>query len=89
MHSPRPRAPSLSRPRTATIDDYTTLVWSPLCDEVAKLRIELRRPSETINRVIAKVANSHEPASESATRLATRSEFGNDLAVLSLRVDGT
>ncbi len=41
-----------SRPRTATIDDYTTLVWNPLCDEVAKLRIELRRPTETTSSVI-------------------------------------
>jgi hypothetical protein len=28
-----------SRPKAATIDDYTTLVWNPLCEEVAKLRI--------------------------------------------------
>jgi hypothetical protein len=33
-----------SRPKSATIDDYTTLVWTPLCEEVARLRIALRSP---------------------------------------------
>jgi hypothetical protein len=48
-----------SRPRTATIDDYTTLVWNPLCDEVAKLRLALRPAVESAaNVAIANVAIS-------------------------------
>jgi integrase len=43
-----------SRPKTATIDDYTALVWNPLCEEVAKLRITLRRPSDRAISAIAK-----------------------------------
>jgi integrase len=35
-----------NRPKTATIDDYTTLVWRALCEEVAKLKIALRRSPE-------------------------------------------
>jgi hypothetical protein len=75
-----------SRPRTATIDDYTTLVWNPLCDEVAKLRIALRPTVEpAANVAIANVAISADAASPQATGFATGREFENDVAVLTLR----
>jgi len=32
-----------SRPREDQMDDYTTLLWNPLCEEVAKLKINVRR----------------------------------------------
>jgi integrase len=32
-----------SRPKEDQIDDYTTLLWSPLCEEVAKLQVQRRR----------------------------------------------
>ena len=32
-----------SRRREDQMDDYTTLLWNPLCDEVAKLKINMRR----------------------------------------------
>lgn len=35
-----------SRPKVSTIDDYTTLVWAPLCDEVAKLKVRRRTGAE-------------------------------------------
>jgi hypothetical protein len=31
-----------SRPKADQMDDYTTLLWNPLCEEVAKLKIRLR-----------------------------------------------
>jgi integrase len=74
-----------SRPKAATIDDYTTLVWNPLCEEVAKLKIALRRPAPAAIPVVAKVANSRDLDSDLATGFATGSEIENDFAVLSLR----
>jgi hypothetical protein len=74
-----------SRPRTATIDDYTTLVWNPLCEEVAKLRITLRRNGDAAISAIANVANSGAPTDDLATCLATGSEFESDFALLKLR----
>ena len=32
------------RPRADQMDDYTTLLWAPRCEEVAKLKIRLRSP---------------------------------------------
>jgi len=32
------------RPHSDQMDDYTTLLWAPRCEEVAKLRIRLRSP---------------------------------------------
>src|SRR6476661_645145 len=74
-----------SRPRTATIDDYTTLVWNPLCEEVAKLRIDLRGRGGDAISAIANIANSRPLADDRATGFATGSEFENDFAVLNLR----
>ncbi len=33
------------RPRADQMDDYTTLLWAPRCEEVAKLKIRLRSPA--------------------------------------------
>ena len=74
-----------SRPKAATIDDYTTLVWNPLCEEVAKLRITLRRPDREAIPVVANLAKSGAPSSDRATGFATGSEFENDFEVLRLR----
>jgi hypothetical protein len=32
-----------ARPKSTSIDDYTTLIWNPLCEEIAKLRVSIRR----------------------------------------------
>jgi hypothetical protein len=69
-----------TRPRSDTVDDYTTLVWQPLCEEVAKLRITLRRPPEAA----AKVANSRDPDPPLATGLATGSANPEELHELEL-----
>jgi integrase len=74
-----------SRPRTATIDDYTTLVRNPLCEEVAKLRITLRGRGGDAISAIANIANSRPLADDRATGFATGSEFENDFEVLNLR----
>jgi integrase len=74
-----------SRPKAATIDDYTTLVWNPLCEEVAKLRIALRRAAPTSISPIAKSVKSALSATDQATGSATGSEFENDFALLRLR----
>ena len=74
-----------SRPKTATIDDYTTLVWNPLCEEVAKLRITRRQDGDAAISAIANVANSGAPTDELATGFATGSEFESDFALLKLR----
>ena len=74
-----------SRPRTATIDDYTTLVWNPLCEEVAKLRIDLRGRGGDAISAIANIANSRPLADDRATGFATGSEFEKDFEVLNLR----
>jgi hypothetical protein len=74
-----------SRPKAHTIDDYTTLVWNPLCEEVAKLRIALRRPAPTAISPIANCAKLAASASDVATGFATGSEFDNDFEVLRLR----
>jgi hypothetical protein len=50
------------------VDDYTTLVWLPLCREVAKLQVSLPKPRRVS---LAKVANSHEAASERVTPRVT------------------
>jgi hypothetical protein len=42
-------------PEGDVIDDYTTLVWKPLCREVAKLQIALLR---SVDLPVAKCANS-------------------------------
>jgi integrase len=78
-----------SRPRTATIDDYTTLVWNPLCEEVAKLRITLRGRGGDAISAIANIANSRPLADDRATGLATGSEFEMILRYLTCGVDGT
>jgi integrase len=46
-------------PEGDVMDDYTTLVWKPLCREVAKLEIRLR---DRESGAIANAVNSHEPA---------------------------
>jgi hypothetical protein len=74
-----------SRPKSATIDDYTTLVWNPLCQEVAKLRIVLRLPASSVPAAIANSAKSAASASDLATGFATGSEVENDFLLLSLR----
>ena len=74
-----------SRPRTATIDDYTTLVWNPLCEEVAKLRITLRGRGGDAISAIANLANSRALADDRATGFATGSEFEKDFEILNLR----
>jgi hypothetical protein len=40
-----------ARPKSASIDDYTSLIWNPLCEEVAKLNVNMRRPLERIAAV--------------------------------------
>ena len=74
-----------SRPKAATIDDYTTLVWNPLCEEVAKLRITLRRPGDDAITATANLAKSAAAVSHAATGFATGSKFENDFALLKLR----
>ena len=74
-----------SRPKAHTIDDYTTLVWNPLCEEVAKLRIALQRPDRDASPAVANLAKSGAPASDRATGFATGSEFDSDFEVLRLR----
>ncbi len=56
-------------PEGDVIDDYTTLVWNPLCREVAKLEITLRRPQAI---AAANLANSHAPLSDGVTGRVTR-----------------
>jgi hypothetical protein len=52
-------------PEGDVVDDYTTLVWQPLCREVAKLQISLPK-SEPI--VVAKSAISQDPVTSAVTR---------------------
>jgi hypothetical protein len=42
------------------MDDYTTLLWTPLCEEVAKLKVRLRREPERIAAVVNAPAASTE-----------------------------
>jgi hypothetical protein len=55
-------------PEGDVIDDYTTLVWKPLCREVAKLQIRL--PGRE-SAPIANVANSHEQVGDRVTGRVT------------------
>ena len=55
-------------PEGDVMDDYTTLVWAPLCREVAKLEITLHRPQP---ERVAKTANSHEALTERVTGRVT------------------
>jgi len=55
-------------PEGDVVDDYTTLVWLPLCREVAKLQISLPKPRRVS---LAKVANSQELAGERVTPRVT------------------
>ena len=55
-------------PEGDVVDDYTTLVWQPLCREVAKLQISL--PKREI-LVVAKSAISFDPLSERVTGRVT------------------
>jgi hypothetical protein len=41
-----------SRPKEDQMDDYTTLLWNSLCEEVGRLRIQLRRAPERIAAVV-------------------------------------
>ena len=50
------------------MDDYTSLVWQPLCREVAKLQISLPKREKT---VIAKSAISLDRVDAQATLQAT------------------
>ena len=55
------------------MDDYTILVWLPLCREVAKLQIILRRPE---SEPIAVYTNSGDPLAAFATGPATGAVSG-------------
>jgi hypothetical protein len=78
-----------SRPRTATIDDYTTLVWNPLCDEVARLRITLCGRGGDATSAIANVANSRPLADDRATGSVQGPNSKTISRYLSCGVDGT
>src|SRR5207253_7375225 len=43
------------------MDDYTTLLWTPLCEEVAKLKVRLRREPAQIAAVVNAPAGPSEP----------------------------
>lgn len=51
-------------PEGDVIDDYTTLVWNPLCREVSRLQIQLRRPEQ---EAAAIAANSLEALTDRVT----------------------
>jgi integrase len=55
-------------PEGDVVDDYTTLVWQPLCREVAKLKICLPKPDQI---AIAKSAISLDPYSARVTGRVT------------------
>jgi integrase len=55
-------------PEGDVVDDYTTLVWQPLCREVAKLQISLPKREQT---EVAKSSNSLDQAGAQATYRAT------------------
>ena len=50
---------------------FATLVWNPPCEEVAKLRIALRRPGNSLPATNANSAKSAASASSRATGFAT------------------
>ncbi len=66
-----------SRPSQDQIDDYTTLLWNPLCEEVAKLKVRLRRAPQRI----AAVANGP-AASDEADALPVAGEAGSSHLVV-------
>jgi integrase len=63
-----------SRPQQDQMDDYTTLLYAPLCDEVAKLKVQLRREPE---RAIA-VANAPSPAAVTPDGATVRATVAKD-----------
>jgi integrase len=74
-----------ARPKSAAIDDYTSLIWAPLCEEVEKLKVVLRRAPEPI----VAVANSPEILGPRGPKVTPRvtppidsSEFPGDHAVI-------
>jgi len=84
-------------PEGDVVDDYTTLVWQPLCREVAKLQISL--PKREVHAV-AKSANSFDAVTERVTgrvigptaqtqNPSQGHDFIQDLARVSCGVDGT
>ena len=81
----RPDTSVGSRTADPRRDDYTTLVWNPLCEDVGKLRITLRRPERDVIAAVTNLANSGAPASDQATGFATGSEFESDFEALRLR----
>ena len=48
-------------PEGDIVDLYTTLPWHTLCEEVARLKIDLAPPAESNVIALAKYANSREP----------------------------
>jgi hypothetical protein len=50
-----------SRPKQDQMDDYTTLLWTPLCEEVAKLKVRLRREPARIAAIANAAAGATQP----------------------------
>jgi hypothetical protein len=67
-------------PEGDVVDDYTTLVWVPLCREVAKLQISLPEREEVS---LGPLAERRRPAREGGTLQTPRSVATRDLAELS------
>jgi hypothetical protein len=55
-----------ARPKTSAFNDYVTLVWNPLCEEVAKLKVSLRRAPVQI-AAVANYAEILRPAQSGVT----------------------
>ncbi len=60
-----------SRPKEDQVDDYTTVLWNPLFEEIAKLRIQLRAAEPSQSPAAANSARSACGASDSVTPEAT------------------
>ncbi len=70
-----------SRPKADQMDDYTTLLWAPLCDEVPKLKVSLRPKTPPI-ALVPKIAKSLDVDRADVTPRSESIEIGRGLAVL-------
>ena len=70
------------RPRSDQMDDYTTLLWAPRCEEVAKLTIRLLSSESAAVACVAGTASSREDLTAGVTggvtRLVAPGEISND-----------
>ena len=76
------------RPHADQMDDYTTLLWAPRCEEVAKLKIRLRSPeSAAVACAVVGVGDSSEDVTCGVTNRVTRLGAVDEVSNVSSHLD--